>query len=127
MNIQQFAINLTSADPERMNAFYRHTIGLEPEPSMGDHAYKMAGAVLFLDGHSETAGSAKEPQRALIDWFVDDAKAERAKLEAKGVPFIRKEGREYWGGIISTFTDPDGNYIQLIQYDPAAAAAAQAS
>lgn len=125
MQIGQFAINLTSDDPERMNAFYRDTIGLEPDASMGDHAYKMAGAILFLDGHSETKGAAKEPQRALLDWFVDDAKAERARLEAKGVTFIRKEGREYWGGIISTFTDPDGNYIQLIQFD--AEAAAQAS
>jgi predicted enzyme related to lactoylglutathione lyase len=125
MKMQQFAINLTSENPERMNAFYRNTIGLEPEPTMGDHAYKMAGAVLFLDGHSDTRGPAKEPQRALLDWFVDDAKAERERLEAKGVQFIRKEGREYWGGIISTFVDPDGNYVQLIQFD--AEAAQQAS
>jgi predicted enzyme related to lactoylglutathione lyase len=121
MQIGQFAINLTSDNPERMNAFYRDTIGLEPDSSMGDHAYKMAGAILFLDGHSETKGGAKEPQRALLDWFVDDARAERERLEAKGVDFIRKEGREYWGGIISTFTDPDGNYIQLIQFDAEAA------
>ena len=121
MQISQFAINLTSDDPERMNAFYRDTIGLEPDPSMGNHAYKMAGAILFLDGHSETKGATREPQRALLDWFVDDAKAERERLEAKGVAFIRKEGREYWGGIISTFTDPDGNYIQLIQFDAEAA------
>ncbi len=121
MQIGQFAINLTSDNPERTNAFYRDTIGLEPEPSMGDHANKMAGAILFLDGHSEIKGAAKEPQRALLDWFVGDAKAERERLEAKGVAFIRKEGREYWGGIISTFTDPDGNYIQLIQFDAEAA------
>ncbi len=121
MQMQQFAINLTSDNPDRMNAFYRDTIGLEPDPTMGDHAYKMAGAILFLDGHSDTMGGAKEPHRALLDWFVDDAKAERERLEAKGVEFIRKEGREYWGGIISTFVDPDGNYVQLIQFDAEAA------
>jgi predicted enzyme related to lactoylglutathione lyase len=125
MKMQQFAINLTSDNPERMNDFYANVVGLEKEPTMGDHAYKMAGAVLFLDGHSATAGSALEPHRYLLDWFVDDAKAERERLEAKGVKFIRKEGREYWGGIISTFVDPDGNYIQLIEFD--AAAAEQAS
>jgi predicted enzyme related to lactoylglutathione lyase len=125
MNIGQFAINLTSQDPDRMSAFYGETIGLEKDPTMGDHAYKMAGAVLFIDGHSETTGAAREPHRYLLDWFVGDAKAERERLEGKGVEFIRKEGREYWGGIISTFVDPDGNYVQLIQFD--AEAAQQAS
>lgn len=55
----------------------------------------------------------------LIDFFVDDLKAEQARLESRGVKFIRKEGKEYWGGVISTFLDPDGNYCQLIEYKPA--------
>ena len=37
-------------------------------------------------------------------------------LEAAGVQCIRRLGQEYWGGIISTFVDPDGNYVQLIEY-----------
>lgn len=118
MQLSQFAINLTSENPERMNAFYKDVIGLEPEANLGDHAYKMGGAVLFLDGHSETHGPAREPQRYLLDWFVDDLKAEQSRLEGKGVEFIRREGREYWGGVISTFKDPDGNYVQLIEYKP---------
>jgi predicted enzyme related to lactoylglutathione lyase len=50
--------------------------------------------------------------------FVEDVAAEQARLEAQGVEFIRKQGREYWGGIISTFLDPDGNYAQILEYRP---------
>ncbi len=118
MKMTQFAMNLTSEDPERLNSFYKDVIGLDRVPDMGDHAYAMGSAVLFLDGHSDTRGPAKEPQRYLLDWFVDDIEAHQARLEAAGVKFIRKQGKEEWGGIISTFLDPDGNYIQLIEYKP---------
>ena len=54
----------------------------------------------------------------LLDLFVDDVGAEEKRLESQGVHFIRKQGRETWGGVISTFVDPDGNYAQIIQYQP---------
>ena len=54
----------------------------------------------------------------LINFFVDDLAAEQARLEGLGVKFIRTAGREEWGGVISTFLDPDGNYCQLIQFRP---------
>ncbi len=97
MKVNTFLINLTSEDPERLKAFYGQTIGLEKNP-----------------------GSTKEPQRLLIDFFVDDLKTEQARLEGKGVKFLRTAGKEWWGGIISTFQDPDGNYCQLIEYKPEA-------
>src|SRR5262249_19650361 len=66
------------------------------------------------DGHSETKGKAKEPQRVLINFMVDDLDAEQQRLEGLGVPFIRDKGREPWGGRVSTFLDPDGHHLQLI-------------
>ena len=45
---------------------------------------------------------------------VEDIAAEQSALEAKGVRFIRSQGKEEWGGIISTMADPDGNYFQLM-------------
>jgi predicted enzyme related to lactoylglutathione lyase len=116
MKVNSLFINLTSEDPTRLLAFYRDVVGLPLAEGMGDSSLNVAGAVLGFDGHSETKGAAKEPQRVLIDFFVDDIKAEQARLEAQGVKFIRKEGKEYWGGIISTFPDPDGNYCQLIEF-----------
>ena len=120
MKITSLLINLTSEDPERLKAFYGDVIGLEKNPDMGDDAFHAGGATIGIDGHSETKGAAKEPQRVLIDFFVDDLVAEQARLEGKGVRFVRKEGKEWWGGIISTFADPDGNYCQIIEYRPEA-------
>lgn len=53
-----------------------------------------------------------------MNLFVNDVAAEQARLEKQGVQFIRSQGREFWGGIISTFIDPDGNYAQLIEFKP---------
>ncbi len=119
MKVTNLFINLTSENPQRLAAFYRDVVELPKAEGMGENALLAAGSVIGFDTHSETSGPTKEPQRVLIDFFVDDIKAEQARLEAKGVKFIRKEGKEYWGGIISTFPDPDGNYCQLIEYKPA--------
>jgi predicted enzyme related to lactoylglutathione lyase len=119
MKVTNFLVNITSEDPARLLAFYRDIVGLSPQPEMGEHALEVVpGTVLAFDGHSSTTGVAKEPQRILIDFFVDDLAAEQARLEKVGVKFIRKDGREWWGGHISTFVDPDGNYGQLIEFRP---------
>ena len=119
MKVNSLILNITSEDPERLIAFYRDVVQLEPNPQVGEGAFSIGDATLSIDGHSETKGPAKEPHRALIDFMVDDLTAEQARLEAQGVKFIRTAGREYWGGVISTFLDPDGNYCQLMQFKPA--------
>ncbi len=118
MQVESFNINITSDDPERLTTFYRDVVGLPIHPQMGDGAFEVAGAALLIDGHSEIHGPAKEPQRVLINMFVADLAAEQTRLEEQGVTFIRTAGREFWGGVISTFPDPDGNYLQLIEFNP---------
>lgn len=120
MNVTGFNLNITTADPERLMAFYREVVQLPPEPEMGPSAFRVGGAHLLIDGHSDTNGAAKEPHRMLINFMVDDLASEKARLEAAGVPFVRQPEREYWGGLITTFTDPDGNYLQLIEFKPEA-------
>jgi predicted enzyme related to lactoylglutathione lyase len=118
MNVTSFNVNITSEHPERLVAFYRDIVGLEVEEGMGDGSFRVAGAHFLIDGHSKTKGDTKEPQRALINFFVEDLAAEQARLEGEGVKFIRTAGEEYWGGKISTLVDPDGNYAQLIEFKP---------
>jgi predicted enzyme related to lactoylglutathione lyase len=118
MKVNDFFVNITSANPEKLIAFYRDTIGLEMRDDMGPGAFVIGGHTFTIDGHSEVASHAKEPQRTLIDFMVDDLAAEQSRLEAAGVKFIRTAGKEYWGGVISTFEDPDGNYCQLIEFKP---------
>jgi predicted enzyme related to lactoylglutathione lyase len=79
--------------------------------------------MFVVDGHSELSGPTKEPARVLINFVVDDLPAEEQRLKDAGVECIRSQGREFWGGVISTFVDPDGNYFQLMHYSPDEAAA----
>ena len=108
MRVSQFVLNLTSERPNQLFRFYRDTLGLEEEEMMGN-AVRAGGA---------TRGGAREPQRCLVSLVVDDLSAEQARIEAQGVSFIRRKGLEPWGGRISTFLDPDGNYVQLVEYRP---------
>ena len=121
MKVSNTLVNITSDNPERLMKFYTDVVGLPKNPNMGDGAVDAGGTTLGFDGHSDTKGATKEPTRVLIDFFVDDIAAEQKRLEAAGVKFSRSQGKEYWGGIISTFADPDGNIVQLIEYRPDAA------
>ncbi|MDP3768876.1 MAG: VOC family protein [Dehalococcoidia bacterium] len=118
MEVSQFIINVTSEQRERLIDFYANVVGLPRNADIGEGAFNVGNSAFIIDGHSETKGPAKEPQRVLINFFVDDLKAEQERLEQQGVQFIRKAGQEEWGGVISTFLDPDGNYCQLIEYKP---------
>lgn len=118
MNVGSFILNLNSEQPQRLQKFYAEVVGLSPQENMGEGALNAGGAILVFDGHSEVSGPAREPQRHLVNFMIDDLSSEQSRLEAQGVKFIRTAGREYWGGVISTFLDPDGNYCQLIEYKP---------
>lgn len=117
--MEMFAVGRFSDDPARMRDFYRDVVGLSDDvPDLGN-PFMAAGTPLYVGAeHSEVHGPAKEPARILLNFFVADLAAEQARIEGHGVSFIRTAGREYWGGVISTFPDPDGNYLQLIEFSP---------
>ncbi len=121
MKVNSIVLNINSTQPATLFEFYRDVVGLPVVPDMGETALDMAGTALIFDGHSEIAGPAKEPARHLLNFFVDDVAAEQARIEGHGVKFCRTAGREYWGGIISTFNDPDGNFVQIIEFRPESA------
>jgi uncharacterized glyoxalase superfamily protein PhnB len=118
MKVNQCIVNVNSENPNQLGAFYRDKIGLEPNPDIGENAFNAGGTMFLIDGHSEVSGKNSDAPRVLINFFVDDLAAEQKRLEDQGVEFIRSAGKEYWGGVISTFVDPDGNYGQLIEFKP---------
>lgn len=118
MQIAHLIINLNTDQPEQMDSFYRNALGLEPIPEMGPSSFHLGPASLVLDTHSDVHGRAAQPGRLLLNLWVDDLAAEKARLDAAGVSFIRPPEREEWGGLFSTFLDPDGNYLQLMEFKP---------
>jgi predicted enzyme related to lactoylglutathione lyase len=113
-----FAIMRHSGDPERLRDFMRNVVGLSDDhPELGN-PFIAGETSIYIGPHSDVAGPSKEPARAMLNFFVADLAAEQKRIESHGVKFIRSAGREPWGGIISTFADPDGNYLQLIEFRP---------
>ncbi len=116
--IQSCTLNLTSEDPEKLFRFYHDIVGLPQREDVGEGAVHAGAGTLIADVHSEVRGRATEPHRWLIDFWVSDIDAEEKRLVDAGVPLLRSKGVEFWGGVISCFEDPDGNYFQVIQHRP---------
>lgn len=116
MKPNQLIVNVNSENPETLNAFYADVVGLERDANSG--GFLVGGAMFIVDGHSEVRGKTKEPPRVLVNFFVDDLASEHRRLVEARVPCTREMGREPWGGVFSTFVDPDGNYFQVAEYKP---------
>jgi predicted enzyme related to lactoylglutathione lyase len=71
------------------------------------------------------APDADEDEQALVgrhtglSFAVDDIQAAQQALAARGMPFDAAPERQAWGGWTTSFEDPDGNALQLVQH-PAA-------
>ncbi len=119
MKVNQVILNINSERPAELMRFYADVVGLPRHPDVNrESTLVAAGMEIVFDKHSDISGQAGHPARMLLNLFVDDLAAEQQRIESHGVPFIRSAGREYWGGVISTFADPDGNYVQLIEFKP---------
>lgn len=103
-----------------------------------DFYHQRLGLPVKLDGHRQgwcvyalgevdlvveaVAPDAPEDEQALvgrhtgISFAVDDIVAAQAELAARGVPFESAPERQAWGGQTTTFEDPDGNQLQLVQH-----------
>jgi predicted enzyme related to lactoylglutathione lyase len=73
------------------------------------------GPTLALGTHSEVKGKNSDPARHMVQLLVDDVESEFDRLKAKGVEFI-EEPNKFEGGAIATCKDPEGNYVQIIQF-----------
>jgi catechol 2,3-dioxygenase-like lactoylglutathione lyase family enzyme len=108
------SILLGSSDPDRLRAWYCAAFEVEPN----DHGFLVIGDVAVLvDGRADVAAKTPEPGRVILNFHVDDVEAIAAKLDSLGTTWlVRPERRE--SGIFATLTDPDGNYLQIIQLSP---------
>ena len=110
--------SIWSEDLTKLLPFYRDTLGMKvglDAPGfcvLGDPA---AGPALALGTHSEVKGKAKEPQRHIVSLTTDDIKAEHARLKSAGVEFL-EDPTDGGQVIFATFTDPEGNFLQLLQF-----------
>jgi predicted enzyme related to lactoylglutathione lyase len=103
---------LGSSQPAAMKDWYRNAFGVS-ENEMG--AFDFGGVQLYIEEHSEVSGPTKEPARMIINLNVDDCRAIESQLKAQNVSWLR-EVEQMPFGLIGTVVDPDGNYVQIIQW-----------
>ena len=118
MQVNHFVTNLNTSQLDAMIEFYRDTLRLEVRPQFGPGAFAAGSSdfiALIIEEHSDVSGPTKEPARVILNFLVDDAHAEHQRLKAAGVTFTRDASEDPGFGIVATFTDPDGNLVQLMQ------------
>ena len=101
---------------ERLLVFYRDTLELKPH-SVRPHfvSFTLGEIRLGIGTHSEVCGQTREPHRIMLNLKVNEIEGTYNLLKSKGVEFSRPPEKEHWGGWVATFSDPDGNTIQLMQ------------
>lgn len=99
-----------------MLRFYRETLGLTARSVKNDFVnFDWGGVRLSVGVHAAVHGASRDALRIMIHFAVADIHAAHARLARAGVVFSRPPEREEWGGWVATFTDPDGNTLQLLQ------------
>lgn len=108
------SILLGSSNVDEMKNWYRRAFSVEEQ----NGAFAFGPVLLFIETHSEVSGPATDAARYVINLNVDDCRAIEAHLKDLGVRWIRPVEQMPFG-LIGTVADPDGNYIQIIQWGAA--------
>ena len=99
-----------------MVRFYSQTLDLPIySEKPGFVVFRWGDMRLNLGIHSEVSGLNNDSIRIMVNFLTDDIKLSFQTLSSNGVEFVRMPTREHWGGWVSTFKDPDGNLLQLLQ------------
>jgi predicted enzyme related to lactoylglutathione lyase len=119
--IKQFSgVTIWSEDLNNLLPFYRDVLGLNV--AMESPGFALLGEdrpdapALALGTHSEVHGHNTDPARHMVGFTSDDLAADWKRLKEAGVEFI--EDPTHYGDdmSIATLKDPEGNLIQLWQY-----------
>ena len=112
-----WCITFYVSDLKKAAKFYEDTLGLEKK-------YEFSSYVGFECGGIEV-GLIPRPKEtrvvnsasSSIEFLVDDVEHFCDKLKRKGVTFIEELHDEPWGGRQATFTNIDGNTLEIVQID----------
>lgn len=103
-----------------MREFYVETLGLRPRSDRTHFVnfqlanLQLGAARLTVAVHETVEGISKDPLRTMVNLAVVDIDLAHQRLLAAGVPCLRAPSEEHWGGRVATYSDPDGNTIQLM-------------
>ncbi|NUP23113.1 MAG: VOC family protein [Streptomyces sp.] len=108
------SILLGTTRPAELRDWYRKALAPEQQ---GEGPIDLGGFLLVIDRRDDVDAKNGEPGRVILNFHVDDFDVVEAQLRAAGVDWLNPpEDRP--SGRFGTFVDPDGNYLQIIQFKP---------
>ena len=116
------SIILGSTQPARLREWYRTVLAPEQAAHTpasvhgGEGPLDLDGFILVIEERDDIDAQNPQPGRVLINFHVEDFDAAEKQLQAAGVQWLlpvadRPSGR------FGTFVDPDGNQLQIIQFN----------
>lgn len=108
------SILLGSTDADRLRAWYR----VRFQAQVDDYGnLDLGGFGLVVEQRDDVTQRNPEPGRMILNFHVDDIQATADRLNAQGVTWL-VEPEDRGPGWFGTLVDPDGNYVQVIQFKP---------
>jgi len=102
------------ADMDRAVAFYTDVLGLRLQHRDGDTWAELAAGPIRLALHG--GATAARQGGGTVVFEVDDLDAVRFAMEMRGVAFDDRIGEVDGVARFASFTDPDGNRLQIIEH-----------
>lgn len=102
---------LGSTDATRLRAWYEQVFGVQADVD----GFLPLGVGLLVDARDDVAPRSREPGRVVLNVHVSDARAAAERLDEAGAPWVSPLEYRDAGAWFGTVTDPDGNFVQVIE------------
>jgi catechol 2,3-dioxygenase-like lactoylglutathione lyase family enzyme len=110
-----WSITFHVSNLEKAAKFYEETLGLEKKYEYSSYVGFECGGVEIGLTPKTTEEQKVSPVSPSVEFLVDDVEKVHRELKNKGVKFIKELHEEPWGGKQATFTDADGNILEITQ------------
>ena len=124
MNLDNLLIG--SENPDRLVEYYSKLFGAPTWSDGGYTGWMIGSGAVTVGPHDQVEGENQEPGRIIWNISSDDVRGDVERLKGSGATVVQEpytpdgspEGVEM---LIATFSDPDGNYFQIMsRMDPEA-------
>ena len=114
MNLNSILVG--SADPQRLVDYYSRLFGAPGWVAGPYHGWQLGSGFLTVGPHDQVKGTNTEPGRIIWNLESADVPGDFERLTSAGATVVQEpyhpgEMPDAW---IATFSDPDGNYFQLL-------------
>lgn len=108
-----------SENPKSLSDFYKKVLQVEPDWSDDSYSgFQIGSSHLIIGFHDKVHGKTKNPERIMFNLETKDVKGEFARIKKLGAKVVQDpynpSGDKDEASLVATFSDPDGNYFQLM-------------